>query len=132
MPDCTDILKIGEFIQTRPARNSDGELSIPSGEAARPTSVEGGQVLRRIGLGSRIGPIEDISIFHKEGTLSIDVKVPSTSDREIPVWVNACTDEIQNCRQIAATDTVILIDDQINEASASCSKRCHTDSQGRP
>ena len=48
-----------------------------------------------------------------------DVKVPSTSNPEILVCVNACTDEIQNCRQIAATNTVILIDDQIHEASAS-------------
>ena len=50
---------------------------------------------------------------------------------------NACTDEIQNYRQIAATDTVILIDDQINETSASSKKPAardvsHIDSQGRP
>ena len=80
-----------------------------------------------------MGPIEEISLFStKKEALSIDAKLSCTSDRERPVWVNACTDEIQNCRQMAATDTVILIDDQINEASASCSKRCHTDSQGRP
>ena len=37
------ILKIGEFLQTSPARNSAGMLSILCGEAGNPTSEEGGQ-----------------------------------------------------------------------------------------
>ena len=50
--------------------------------------------------------------------------VETSADREIlsnkaPAmlfWVNTCKDEVQNCRQIAAINTVILRDDQINEA----------------
>ena len=56
-----EILKIGEFLHTRPSRNSVAMLSIPCGEVDRPASVEGGQLLRRIRPGSRIGPIEEIS-----------------------------------------------------------------------
>ena len=41
--DNAEILKIGRFLQTRPAQNSNGFLSMPCGEADRPTSVEGGQ-----------------------------------------------------------------------------------------
>ena len=36
-----EILKIGESLQTRLARNGAGLLSIPCGEADKPTSVEG-------------------------------------------------------------------------------------------
>ena len=61
--DYAEILRIGEFLQTRPSRNSTGILSIPCGEVDRPTGVEGGQVLRKICPGSKIGPIEEINIF---------------------------------------------------------------------
>ena len=59
--DYAEIQKIGEFLQTRPSRNSVAMLSIPCGEVDRPTSVEGGQLHRRIRPGSRIGSIEEIS-----------------------------------------------------------------------
>ena len=36
------------------------------------------------------------------------VPVPSTENPEKLVWENACTNEVQNCRQVAATNTVIL------------------------
>ena len=80
-----EILKIGEFLQTRPARNSPGLLSIPCGELDRPTSVVGGRLLRRIIPGSRIGPIKQINMFNKERSAGNDVKVPSTSDLEPPI-----------------------------------------------
>ena len=51
-----------------------------------------------------------------------DFEVPSTSNFEISVSVNACTDAMQNCRLIAANNTVILIDDQVNEASVCSGK----------
>ena len=54
-----EILKIGEFCQTRPSRNSDEMIRIPCGEADRPTSVEGGQLLRRTSPGSKIGLIKE-------------------------------------------------------------------------
>ena len=44
-----------------------------------------------------------------------EMKVPSTSNPEILITVNACTDEVRNCRQIAATNTVIRMENQINE-----------------
>ena len=65
--------------------------------------------------------------FHDEGSSDIDFKVPSTSNLEISVWVNVCRDAMQNCRQIAATNTVILIDDQVNEASACSGKHAARD-----
>ena len=58
--DYAEIQKIGEFLQRRPSRNSAAKLSIPCGEVDRPASVEGGQLLRRIRPGSRIGSIEEI------------------------------------------------------------------------
>ena len=57
--DYAEILKIGKFLQIRPARNSAGLC----GEAEKPTIVEGGQLLRRISPGSRIGPIKEILFF---------------------------------------------------------------------
>ena len=58
-------------------------------EVDRPTSVEGGPLLQRIRPGSKIGPIEEILIFHIEGSSGRDVKVPSTSNPEILTWVRA-------------------------------------------
>ena len=60
-------------------------------------------------------------------TVKEDFKVPSTFNFEISVWVNACRDAMQNCRRIAATNTVILMDDQVNEASASSGKHAARD-----
>ena len=51
------------------------------------------------------------------GIAGTDVIVPSASIPEI--WVNACTGEVQICRQIAATDTFILTENQSNETSES-------------
>ena len=44
----------------------------------------------------------------KDARALIDVKVPSTENHANSACVNACTDEVQNCRQFAATHTVIL------------------------
>ena len=44
--DYAEIQKIGEFFQTRHARNSAGMPSILRGEADKSTSVESGQLLR--------------------------------------------------------------------------------------
>ena len=54
-------------------------------------------------------------MLNKEGSAGIDVKVPSTSNLEILTWVNACTEEVQHCRQIAAIKTVILTENQSHE-----------------
>ena len=45
------------------------------------------------------------------------MKVPSASTPEILIWVSACTEEVQKCRQIAAINTVILTDNQNDETS---------------
>ena len=45
--------------------------------------------------------------FNKERNVGIDVKVPSTIDHEMLLWVNTCTEEVQNCRQIAAINAGI-------------------------
>ena len=55
------------------------------------------------------------NVFNKEGSSSIDVEVPSTNDPEMLVWVSSFTDEVQNGRQIAAINTVILKGNQSNE-----------------
>ena len=63
------------------------------------------------------------------------MKVPSTSGPEILIWANARTEEVENCRQIAAVNTVILKEHQNNETSGSSGTgcvRCHIDSQGKP
>ena len=95
--DYEEIVKILEFLQTRPPRNSAGLLSIPCGEADRPVRVEGGRILQRINPSSRIVPIKERHIFNKEGSagLGIDVKVSSTSNLEILIWGNARTEEVQ-------------------------------------
>ena len=111
-----------EFLQTRPPRNSAGLLSIPCGEADSPTSVEGGRILQRTNPRSRIGPIKEIHVFNKEGSSGTDVKVPSTSNPELLIWVNVCTEEVHNCRQIAAIKTVILTENQSNETSEGSGK----------
>ena len=55
--------------------------------------------------------------FNEEGSAGTDVRVPSTSNPEILIWFNACTEEVQNCRQIAAISRVILTGNQSNETS---------------
>ena len=50
------------------------------------------------------------------------VKVQSTSNPEIFIWVNTSTEEVQNCRQIAAMNTVILTENQSNETSEGTGK----------
>ena len=90
-------------------------LSSPCGEAERPTSVVGGKLRRRISPTSRIGPIKEIYIFNKEGSSGIDVKLPSAKHPEMLVWVSTLTDEVENCRQIAAISIVILKENQSNE-----------------
>ena len=94
-------------------RNSSWKLWVPCG---RPTSVNGGRVLRRIGPGCRIGQSKKL-FFDMERCLGMDVKVPSTGNPETLVWVNACTDEVQNCRQIAAINTVIPTENKNGETS---------------
>ena len=89
------------------------------GEVERPTSSKGGRLLRRVSLRSRVGPIAEIDIFATKGCSGIDVQVPSTANPELLVWTNACTDEVQNCRQIAATNTVIPKENPKNVTSES-------------
>ena len=57
------------------------------------------------------------NFFNKEGSVGIDVKVPRTSNLERLISVNACAEEVQNCRQITAINTVILTERQSNETS---------------
>ena len=98
------------------------ETALDCGEADRPTSVEGGKLLRRFSRRDRIGPIKEIHIFNNEGNSGKDV------------GLGKCV--IQNCRRIAAVSTVILIENPNNETSESsgeaCSKRCPIDSQEKP
>ena len=50
------------------------------------------------------------------------MKVPSTNNLEMLVWVNARTDEVHKCRLIAATNKVNLKENQNNETSKSSKK----------
>ena len=45
------------------------------------------------------------------------------------VWVNACADEVQNFRQIVATNTVLLKENPNNEMSESAGQPLHRDSE---
>ena len=74
---------------------------------------------RRVRPWSKIGPVKDMSIFDTEGCAGMDVKVLRTENPEKLVWVNACTNEVKNCPQIAAINTVTLKESPDNEASAS-------------
>ena len=69
-------------------------------------------------------------IFSTEGSSDIDVKVPSTSNCEILIWVHARTEEVQHCRQIVAINTVIVIENKkqqdIRRLWGICSTWCHT------
>ena len=63
---------------------------------------------------------------HQQKNNHRDVTVQSTSNLEMVVGVKACTDEVQNCRQIAAINSVMLIENQkqwdIRELREPCSK----------
>ena len=48
---------------------------------------------------AELGPIKGIHIFNEERSAGMDVKVPSTRNFEILIWVNASTKEVQNSRQ---------------------------------
>ena len=61
-------------------------------------------------------------MFSKEGSAGFGVEVPNTSNPEILICVNACTEEVQNCRQIAAINTVILTEKSSNETSEGSGK----------
>ena len=69
-----------------------------------------------------LGQSKKYFIFNMEGCSGIDVKLPSTSDPEMLVWVNACTDEDQNCGQIAAINAVIQKENQITGTAESTEK----------
>ena len=56
-------------------------------------------------------------MFNREGSAGNDVQVPRTSDPEILIWVNACSEEAQTCRQIEAINPVTLTENQSNETS---------------
>ena len=71
---------------------------------------------------SKNGLIQELSVNDRRGCSGIDVKVPGTENLEILVWVNACTNEIQHCRQIVAINTVILKENPDNETSTSSGK----------
>ena len=66
-----------------------------------------------------MGPIEEMILFDTEGCSGIEAKVPSTENPEMLVWVSACTDEVQSCRQIAAASTVMLEENPNNETPES-------------
>ena len=112
---------IGKFFQTTPPRSSAGLLSKPHGEVDRPTNTKNGTSLRKIIPSSRIGPINEINRFSKEGSAGFGVEVPNTSNPELLICVIVCT-EVQNCRQIAAINTVILTEKSSNETSEGSGK----------
>ena len=64
-----------------------------------------------------------------EGCSGIDVKVPSTENPEMLVWVHACADEVQNFRQTVATNTVLLKENPNNETSERSGQPLHRDSE---
>ena len=113
--DYAENLNIGQYLQTRPAGNCSGMFCTPCGEVVRPTNSTNGRLLRRKIPRSKIRPIEEMTIFDTEGCSGIDVKVPSTENPEMLVWASACTNEVQNCRQIASTNTVVLTENPHNE-----------------
>ena len=69
--------------------------------------------------GNKFWPIKEAEHVIQVGCSGLDVKVPSTSDPGMLVCVNACRDDVQNCRQIAAIKTVILIGNENNGHSKS-------------
>ena len=126
-----EILKIGQFFLTS---LQETVLECSAHFAEMLTDEPAPQVddyFEESVLEAKLGRSKRIDIFHNEGCWDIDVKVPNTSNSEILVWVSAGTDEIQNCRQIAAINKVILKENQKNETPES-SKRCHKESEGRP
>ena len=70
---------------------------------------------------------EQNEYFRPRDVLALDANVPSTENNEMLVWVNVCTNEVQNCRRIAASGAVILIETTDTETSASSGKRAAKD-----
>ena len=66
-------------------------------------------------IGKQHWATKELNMFNKEGSAGIDVKVPSTDNPEKVIWVIACTEEVQCCRQIAAINTVMVMENQNNE-----------------
>ena len=122
-----EIQKIGEFFQTRFSRNSAGMLSIFCGWSWQTHQCWRWTISSKNQIWKQNWTDRWKTSFPRWRKFWLDFKVPSTCNFEISVWVNACRDAMQNCRQIAATNTVILIDDQVNEASACSGKHAARD-----
>ena len=58
---------------------------------------------------AKIGHVEGSKVFfYRRTCVSIDVKVPCTRAPDEFAWVHARTKKVQNCRQVAAVNTVIF------------------------
>ena len=89
------------------------------------------RTLQRIIPGSRIGLIKEIKYFStKKEARVLMSKVPSTNGPERLIWVNACTEEVQNCRQIAAIKTVKQW--YVRMLRETCSTERRIERQGKP
>ena len=97
--------KITHYAEILKLKSSAAILSILCGESEKPTNVEGGQLLQRVSARSRSGLSREIHFSTKKEGAGIGVTVPSTNNPQILVWLNACTKEVQNCRQIATIGT---------------------------
>ena len=118
--DYAGTLKIRQYLQKKsPARNSSGKFCTPCGEVDRPTNSKDGRLLQRISPWGRTRPIWNKNILDTEGCSGIDANVPSTENPNMLLWVNACTDEVRNCRQMAVTNTIILNENPGKETSES-------------
>ena len=101
--------------------DKNGKFCAPlCGEVDRRTNSGGRCILRRIRRWKQNWASQRNMFFDTERCSGFDVIVPSTENPpEKFVWVSACTNEVQNCRQIAAINTIILRENPDNEAPAS-------------
>ena len=116
--DYSELLKIWQYLEARPAGNSSGMLCTPCGGLERPTHSKGRCILRGIKPESKVGPIKEMSIFDTEGCSGTDVKVPRMENPDMLVWVNAYTKRSSKLLT-AAINTLTLKENRDNETSAS-------------
>ena len=93
--DYADTMKIGQYLQTRPARKQLGNALHTLWRSWQTNKfLRWAFTLKNHSRNAELGRPKKY-VFDTEGCSGIDVKVPSAKNPEMLVWVNACTDEVK-------------------------------------
>ena len=84
------------------------KLTFPVAEMDKSLRQEGPHTVScRLPPNTQVTPILDVNVLHAGDSSGIDVKIQNTTVEVEKVWINACTNEIQNCKPVHDKDESI-------------------------